>query len=137
MVVVADSILSIIKVRVHMMLKISRFKNTSWQLIAAVTCFVISTAQYVKAGEVAAQIHSGSEDNAIGYSFIYSDNISTQRNYRWGVGYSYLDELKATWNKQEVFFNNDTLEAFLAYRLFPQTYNGFWRPFTFEVQAGA
>ena len=114
------------------------FKKLQWQVVAALASFFVTFFTLpVNAGEVSAQIHSGTEENAVGYSFVYSDNISTKRNFRWGVAYSYLDEMKAEWNGEETFFNNDTLELFAAYRHFPQTYNSFWRPFTFEVQAGA
>lgn len=109
------------------------------QIIAVVSFFILFVVSMAKgyADEISVQVHSGSEDNALGYSFIYSDNISTNRNLRWGIGYSYLDELKATWNDQETFFNNSNLDFYVASRHFPRSYNSFWRPFNFEFQAGA
>ncbi|MGJ8694023.1 MAG: hypothetical protein ACSHW0_16265 [Thalassotalea sp.] len=119
-------------------------KNTintrSRQFIAVLIlsfCYFSLLLNKVNAGELSAQIHSGTEENAIGYSFHFSDAFFSQRNFRWGLGYSHLAELKATWNDEEQFFNNDNVDAFVAYRLFPKSYNAFWRPFNFEFKAGA
>lgn len=107
-----------------------------WKKIAALSLLIFSISQ-LNAAEVAIQLHSGTEDNAIGHSLVYSDTFSTNRSYRWGVAYSYLNQLKATWNGQEKFFDNNNIDVYAAYRLFPKSYNSFWRPFTFEAQLGA
>ena len=117
-----------------------QFSNNTWQFLAVLTVFFLLfslTLPKVQAGEVSAQVHSGAEENAIGYSFIFTDTFTTNRNYRWGIGYSYLDELKATWRGEEEFFNNDNIDAFVAYRFYPRSYNSFWRAVNFEFQLGA
>lgn len=114
------------------------FRKLSGQLLAVFTSFIISFCFITAhAGEVALQVHKGAEKESLGYSFVYSDNIASFRSFRWGMGYSYLDEIKAEWNNEETFFNNDTLDVFAAYRHYPQTYNAFFRSFSFELQAGA
>lgn len=115
------------------------FSNSHWQLFAIIILGAVSFFFLAKANaaEVAVQLHKGIEDDAKGYSFIYSDTITKREDYRWGIGYSTLDDLKATWNNLDTLFKNDTIDVFAAYRIDPKTYNAFWRPFTFEAQLGA
>lgn len=114
------------------------FRKLSGQLLAVFSSFIISFCSITAhAGEVALQVHKGGEQKSVGYGVIYSDNIASLRNFRWGVGYSYLDQIKAQWNDEETLFKNNTLDAFAAYRYYPKTYNAFLRAFSFEIQAGA
>lgn len=122
-----------------MIFNTNNIRNSARQYIAvlviSILAFALFTAE-VRASEVSVQLHSGTEENGVGYSFSFSNNISTNKNWRWGIGYSNLDELKAKWNGQETSFDNSNADIFIAYRHFPRSYNQFLRPFNFEVQAG-
>jgi hypothetical protein len=113
--------------------------NTLWQKFAIVNVIIFSLFGFFRANaaEVSIQLHSGTEENAIGHSLIYSDTFTTNRIYRWGVAYSYINQLKATWNGQQTFFDNNNIDIYAGYRFFPKSYNSFWRPFSFEAQVGA
>jgi hypothetical protein len=116
---------------------LNRLSGHKWQIIAVFFAFPLFFSSVTHAVESFAQLNKGDQPGSSGYSFGLSDEITDSRNYRWGMAYTNLDELEATWNNKDVYFSTKTLDAYLAYRYFPNTYNSLLRKFSFEFQVGA
>lgn len=114
----------------------NKIKKT-WQVFAALSVFICSfiLSPSVFAIDVGAQLHKTSD--GIGYSIVASDSFVKAGNARWGVALTTMNDLEADWNDLTTSFNTSTFDVFTAYRFKPRTYNSFWKPFSWELQAGA
>lgn len=112
-------------------------KGLKWQNFAIVPfVFVLSCLSIsVSAVDLGMQVHKTSD--ATGYSFVLSDSFIQQGKLRWGVAYTTLNEVEATWNNNTTSFDTSTVDIFAAYRFKPKTYGAFLKSFSWELQAGA
>jgi len=115
--------------------KVNKLRN-----IIAVGGVFIATSIFTysaNALEVAGNFHKGSESKSQGYSFALADTFTKGGNIYWSVSYNSLDNVKVNWNKDELFFKIDTIDALVSYRHKIQSYNSFFKNLTIEYQLGA
>lgn len=120
-----------------MLLVFTKTIKKKWQILAAFSLFICSFlfSSLAFAVDVGAQLHKTSD--GVGYSIVASDSFVKAGNARWGVALTTLNDVEANWNNLTTSFNTTTLDVFTAYRFKPRTYKAFWKPFSWELQAGA
>jgi len=105
----------------------------------AVILSILASASFsvnLYALELGAAIHKGDESKTTGYNLSISDDFSRKYNLHWILAYNNLDDIKVSWNEQDLFFSVDTVEALVSYQQKLRTYNSFLKDITFEYQAG-
>ncbi|WP_206485618.1 hypothetical protein [Thalassotalea sp. G2M2-11] len=90
----------------------------------------------INAIETSFSFHQGDDSNTQGFSFAVSDKFSKASNFYWNLGYSYLDDVKISWNNSDLYFKVDTVDAVASYRYQPKSYNKIMKKVTFEYLAG-
>ena len=106
--------------------------------IAVITALFTSLSFSINTHAIEAGIalHKGSESKTTGFNLSVSDNFSKKHNLYWTVAYNKLNDIKVDWNKRELFFSVDTVEALVSYQQKLRTYDSFLKNISFEYQAG-
>jgi len=115
-------------------------KLNKWRNVIAVGGVFIATsllAGHANALEIGGNFHKGSESKSQGFSFALADTFTKGGNIYWTVTYNSLDNVKVNWNRDELFFKIDTIDALVSYRHKIQSYNSFFKNLTIEYQIGA
>lgn len=120
-----------------MLLVLIKTIKNKWQNFAALSlslfCLIFSLS--TAAVDIGGQLHKTSD--GIGYSIVASDSFVKAGNARWGVALTTMNDIEANWNDLSTSFNTSTFDIYTAYRFKPRTYHSFWKPFSWELQAGA
>lgn len=89
-------------------------------------------------------LHKGDESKTAGFNLALSDSFSKGSNFYWTVAYNSLTDVKADvdqdiilQSEDDLFFNNNTIEALVSYRQKVRSYNEFFKKLTIEYQIGA
>lgn len=98
------------------------------------TLFMMHLSTY--AIEPSIQIHKADQAGSYGVSLGIGDNFFNQQAVNWAISYNRLQDIKVTWNDDEIDFSVDTLDLMLSYRYYPKSYNRFIKSLIFEFQAG-
>lgn len=115
--------------------KNNRLKNTLGQLsLAGLLTLSCSSAMAL---DTSFSLHKGDESKTKGMSVGLADNFTKGSNWYWSVAYNTLDDVKVTWNNDELYFKTDTIDAVVSYRQQLKSYNDFFKKVTLEYQVGA
>ena len=86
--------------------------------------------------ELGAEIHKGDESKTTGFNLSLSDNFSRKNNLYWTVAYNNLNDIKVSWNKRDLFFSVNSLEALISHQQKLKSYDSFLKNVVFEYKAG-
>jgi len=115
--------------------KVSKMRNA----FAVAGVFITTSFLSLNASalEVAGNFHKGGESKTKGFSLELADTFTKGGNIYWAVTYNSLDNVKVNWNKDELFFKIDTIDALVSYRHKIESYNSFFKNLTIEYKIGA
>ena len=112
---------------------VNMLKKIALMLTVLASC-IFSANLY--AIEIGAAIHKGDESKTTGFNLSISDDFSRKHSIYWTLAYNNLNDINVSWNKRELFFSVDTLEALVSYQQKLKTYDSFLKNISFEYQAG-
>ena len=105
---------------------------------AQVLCaFLVLINFQSQAIETSIQAHKVDQDKSYGYTLALGGKFFDQKSINWQVAYNRLEDVKITWNDDEIDFSLDTVELALSYRYSPSSYDKFMRSLSVEFQLGA
>lgn len=82
-------------------------------------------------------LHKGFDAKTAGISVGVSDNFSKGSAWFWSVAYSNLNDVQVSWNNDQLYFKNDSLDVAVSYRQKLKSYNEFFKKVTIEYKLGA
>lgn len=115
----------------------NKIKNKMIKTAQILCTFLVSMTFQTQAVETSIQAHKVDQDKSYGYTLALGGSFFSQRAFNWQVAYNRLEDVKITWNEDDIDFSLDTVDLALSYRYYPTTYDKFIRSFNVEFQVGA
>jgi len=114
-----------------------KINNKIIKIAQTICAFLVLANFQSHAVETSIQAHKVDHDKSYGYTLALGGDLFNQRAINWQVAYNRLEDVKITWNNDDIDFSLDTVELALSYRYYPSSYDKFIRSLSVEFQVGA